>query len=213
MGSGQHLQGSLTSGTLESLSKNDPNNFEPVSILMLPRMNYQYTLVSNKSDNSFPGTGSDDPKSSLQIQTFCSTLSRKPIECFEDTRRLRVLVKFSDSGTVWYRRSFDPNTALVGEGAWDARKNQLFLVACQFLDAAGSWNNTHVGDCSTRFNLRFPAIWTIGSTSGVVGQIWSKKAVTESGYFKKITFESNQNERRRILLPGQKYEYILKLKK
>ncbi|CAL2254123.1 unnamed protein product [Prunus armeniaca] len=233
---------SLTSGTLESLSKNDPNNFEPVSILMLPRMNYQYTLVSNKSDNSFPSTGSDDPKSSLQIQTFCSTLSRKvldydfdlkysshcvsaksctpfvasdvphivslkPIECFEDTRRLRVLVKFSDSGTVWYRRSFDPNTALVGEGAWDARKNQLFLVACQFLDAAGSWNNTHVGDCSTRLNFRFPAIWTIGSTSGVVGQIWSKKTVTESGYFEKITFESNQNERRRILLPGQKYEY------
>ncbi|XP_020417858.1 uncharacterized protein LOC18779614 [Prunus persica] len=233
---------SLTSGTLESLSKNDPNNFEPVSILMLPRMNYQYTLVSNKSDNSFPGTGSDDPKSSLQIQTFCSTLSRKvldydfdlkysshcisakscipfvasdvphivslkPIECFEDTRRLRVLVKFSDSGTVWYQRSFDPNTALVGEGAWDAKNNQLFLVACQFLDAAGSWNNTHVGDCSTRLNLRFPAIWTIGNTSGVVGQIWSKKAVTESGYFEKITFESNQNERRRILLPGQKYEY------
>ncbi|KAI5333232.1 hypothetical protein L3X38_023362 [Prunus dulcis] len=202
----------------------------------------KYTLVSNKSDDSFPGTGSDDPKSSLQIQTFCSTLSRKvldydfdlkysshcisaksctpfvasdvphivslkPIECFEDTRRLRVLVKFSDSGTVWHWRSFDPNTALVGEGAWDAKKNQLFLVACQFLDAAGSWNNTHVGDCSTRLNLRFPAIWTIGNTSGVVGQIWSKKAVTESGYFEKIRFESNQNERRRILLPGQKYEY------
>ncbi|XP_034212816.1 uncharacterized protein LOC117625359 [Prunus dulcis] len=141
------------------------------------------------------------------LDGFWSASSGKPIECFEDTRRLRVLVKFSDSGTVWHRRSFDPNTALVGEGAWDAKKNQLFLVACQFLDAAGSWNNTHVGDCSTRLNLRFPAIWTIGNTSGVVGQIWSKKAVTESGYFKKITFESNQNERRRILLPGQKYEY------
>lgn len=36
---------SLISGTLESLmsSQKDPSYFEPISILMLPRINYQYT--------------------------------------------------------------------------------------------------------------------------------------------------------------------------
>ncbi|RXI03068.1 hypothetical protein DVH24_003146 [Malus domestica] len=63
-----------------------------------------------------------------------------------------------------------------------------------------------VGDCSTRLSLRFPAILTIQNTSSNVGQIWSKKTVSESGYFEKITFESPQNENRGFLLPGQKYE-------
>lgn len=45
---------SLISGTLESLvsSENDSSYFGPVSILMLPRMNYEYSLVSNKSDDT-----------------------------------------------------------------------------------------------------------------------------------------------------------------
>ncbi|KAI5333231.1 hypothetical protein L3X38_023361 [Prunus dulcis] len=236
----------LISGTLESLSKDDLNNFETVSILMLPSRNYQYTLVSDKYDNSCSGSnnyGTDDPESSMKIERFCLELSRrvqnhefdikysshcdfskncspifasnlprfvllKAIECSEDTRRLRVLVQFADSRRPWNQRPFVPNTTLVWEGSWDAKKNQLCVVACHFLDAADSWNNTHVGDCSTRLSLRFPAIWTIGNTSSIVGQIWSNKTVTESGYFNKITFKSPQNEFRRFLLPGQKYEYM-----
>lgn len=63
----------LISGTLESLSKDDPNNFEPASILTFPSRNYQYTLVSNKSDNSCTGSnnyGTDDPESSMKIERF-----------------------------------------------------------------------------------------------------------------------------------------------
>ncbi|BFG29228.1 hypothetical protein CerSpe_155020 [Prunus speciosa] len=222
---------SLISGTLESLvsSENDPRHFEPVSILMLPCMNYEYTLVSNKSDNSYTG-GSNTPPSSLQIGRFCSVLSRvlrqefdlkysshcvsaknctplamsdlphprivslKSIGCSEDKQRLRVLVIFADSNNVWYQRPFNPKTTLVGEGSWDAKKNQLSIVACQFLNATDSLTNSpHVGDCSTRLSLIFPAIWTNGNTSSTLGQIWSNKTVTELGYFDRITFEAPRN--------------------
>ncbi|KAM2987342.1 hypothetical protein FF2_007522 [Malus domestica] len=237
---------SLSSGTLENMisSKNDPDYFEPISILMLPGMNYQYTLISNSSENRNTSGGSDNsnPTSSLNIKRFCSVLSRevrnhgfdlkyssfcssaknctplatsdlarfvslKLIGCRNDAKRLRVLVEFVDSSNVWYRRLFNPNTTLIGEGSWDAEKNQLSCVACRFLDAAGSWNNTRVGDCSTRINLRFPAVWTIGNTSSIVGEIWSNKNVTESGYFEKITFQSPQDDIGRVLIPGVKYEY------
>ncbi|KAB2605639.1 hypothetical protein D8674_005356 [Pyrus ussuriensis x Pyrus communis] len=237
---------SLISGTLGNMisSKNDPDYFEPISILMLPGMNYQYTLISNSSENRSTSGGSDNsnPTSSLNIKRFCSVLSRevrnhafdlkyssrcspaknctpliasglarvvslKPIECLKDAKRLRFLVEFVDSSNVWYRRPFDPNTTLTGEGSWDAEKNQLSCVACRFLDAAGSWNNTRVGDCSTRITLRFPAVWTIGKTSSMAGEIWSNKSVTESGYFEKIMFESPQDDIGRVLIPGVKYEY------
>ncbi|XP_048442602.1 uncharacterized protein LOC125478467 [Pyrus x bretschneideri] len=236
---------SLISGTLESMtsSENDADYFEPISILMLPSMNYQYTLISNKSEtiSNSGGTDSSNPTSSLNIKRFCSVLSRevryhafdlkyssrcvsaknctpvaassfprfmflKLIECSENTRRLKVLMEFEDSSNFWYRR-FDPNTTLAGEGSWDAETNQLSFVACRFLVAAGSWNNTSVGDCSTRLSLRFPAVWTIGNSSSMVGKIWSNKTVTELGYFEKITFESLEDGNGRISIPGAKYEY------
>lgn len=53
---------SLISRTLESLSDDDPNSFEPISILMLPSMDNHYTSVTNKSDRSCYG-GSTDPPS------------------------------------------------------------------------------------------------------------------------------------------------------
>ncbi|RXH83147.1 hypothetical protein DVH24_003645 [Malus domestica] len=236
---------SLISGTLESMnsSENDADYFEPISILMLPSMNYQYTLISNtwETISTSGGTDSSNPTSSLNIKRFCSVLSNevpyhafdlkyssrcvsvnnctpvaasslprfmflKLTECLEDARRLRVLVEFEDSSNFWYRR-FDPNTTLVGEGSWDAEKNQLSFVACKFLVAAGSWNNTSVGHCSTRLSLRFPAVWTIGNSSSMVGKIWSNKTVTEPGYFEKITFESLEDDMGRTLIPGAKYEY------
>ncbi|CAL8151160.1 unnamed protein product [Prunus armeniaca] len=234
---------SLISGTLESLvsSENDPSYFGPVSILMLPRMNYEYSLVSNKSDDTSTDGNYIQP-SSLPIETFCSVLSRqrrhefdlkysshcvlaknctplavsdlprvvslKSIECSEDKRRLRVLVIFADSRSVWYEKPFNPNTTLVGEGSWDAKKNQIRVVACRILNATESFTNrTHVGDCSTRLSLRFPAVWTIGNTRSTVGKIWGNKTVTELGYFESISFESPENDFRRVLPPGLKYEY------
>ncbi|PRQ31322.1 hypothetical protein RchiOBHm_Chr5g0034191 [Rosa chinensis] len=70
----------LISGTLESLmiSQKDPNYFEPISILMFPRMNYQYTLVSNKSNDNSSSSESDAPKDSLQMEKFCSVISVVP---------------------------------------------------------------------------------------------------------------------------------------
>ncbi|KAM1102475.1 hypothetical protein PS2_010939 [Malus domestica] len=207
-------------------------------------MNYQYTLISNSSENksTYGGSDNSNPTSSLNVKRFCFVLSRevrnhafdlkyssrcspaknctplfasdlarvvslKPIECLKDAKRLRFLVEFVDSSNVWYRKPFDPNTTLIGEGSWDAEKNQLSCAACRFLDAAGSWNNTRVGDCSTRITLRFPAVWTIRKTSSMAREIWSNKNVTKLGYFEKIMFESPQDDIGRVLIPGVKYEY------
>ncbi|KAM1758562.1 hypothetical protein ACFX11_007682 [Malus domestica] len=234
---------SLISGTLESSmkSKSNPQYFEPVSILIIPRINYEYSLVSNKSDNSCSGGRNIHP-SSLPIETVCPVLSGvrrhefelkysshclsakncspvaasdlphilslKAIECSENTKRMRVQVEFGDSSNPWYRRPFYPNTTLVGEASWDAKNNQLCVVACRILNATDSiTNSTHVDDCSTRLSLRFPAIWTIGKTSSTVGHIWSNKNATQLGYFESITFESPQNYIGRFLPPGLKYEY------
>ncbi|KAK9938145.1 hypothetical protein M0R45_014901 [Rubus argutus] len=238
---------SLISGTLESLTscQKDPNYFEPISILMLPRMNYQYTLVSNKSeDDSYP-SASDTPSGSSQMEKFCSVLSGpiplhefdlkysshclsakkcttplsasehlplavalRDIECLEDKRRLRVLIQFADRRYICHHMPFNPSTTLVGEGSWDAEKNQLYVVACQFLDAAAdSFNNSRVGDCSTRLSLTFPGIWTIGDTRSTAGYIWSNKTVKESGDFENIAFESHEPYVGGVQLAGQKYEY------
>ncbi|PRQ31323.1 hypothetical protein RchiOBHm_Chr5g0034201 [Rosa chinensis] len=237
---------SLISGTLESLtsSQKDPNYFEPISMLILPRINYQYTLVSNISDDDSSSGGSDALLGSLQMEKFCSAFSGvvpvhefdlkylshclsakncttplsvsgllprivalRDIECLEDQRRLRVLVEFSDKTKHWYHRALYPNTTFVGEGSWNAKKNQLHVVACRFLDATHLVNNSHVGDCSIGLSLSFPGIWTIGDTRSTAGHIWSNKTVTESGYFENITFESHETYVGGVLLKGQKYEY------
>ncbi|XP_040361725.1 uncharacterized protein LOC112203573 [Rosa chinensis] len=236
---------SLISGTFEHvmITENDPKYLGPISILLFPRMNYKYTLVSTNSNNSCSG-GSEDTPSSLQVERFCSLLSSvvlnhdfqlkysshcvtaknctpismsdwpwavslKDIVCSEDKRRVRVLVEFVDDWPIWHPRLFNPSTSLVGEGSWDAEKNQLCIIACRILNETNSLNNTNVGDCSTRLSLRFPATGTIGSTSSIVGHIWSTKTVTELGYFEKITFASGEDcSYQECLLPaGQKYEY------
>nr|XP_011459377.1 PREDICTED: uncharacterized protein LOC105349945 [Fragaria vesca subsp. vesca] len=118
----------------------------------------------------------------------------KDISCSEDNGRVRVLVEFTDGRLNQYQcpTLFNPNTTLVGEGSWDAKKNQLYVVACRFLNTTHSLNSTNVGDCSTRLSLRIHAEGTMGRTSNIVGQIWSTKTVTELGYFEKITFASRE---------------------
>ncbi|KAF3434421.1 hypothetical protein FNV43_RR25524 [Rhamnella rubrinervis] len=117
------------------------------------------------------------------------------IECSGDEQRLRVLIQFLDRGETLsnYSWLFNPNTTLVGEGLWDAKTNQLNIIACPFLDAADSLAEAHVGDCSTRLSLKFPAMWTIRINSNtIVGQIWSNKTKGEFGYFDKVRLESSQ---------------------
>ncbi|KAK9938149.1 hypothetical protein M0R45_014904 [Rubus argutus] len=129
--------------------------------------------------------------SPLAVSYLSRAVSLRNIECLKDKQRLRILVDFA-SGSIWHQRPFNASTTLVGEGSWDAKKNQLCVVACRFLNATNSLNASHVGDCSTRLSFWFPARWTIGNTSSIVGEIWSNKTTAESDYFENITFESER---------------------
>ncbi|KAL4619651.1 hypothetical protein ACB092_06G095600 [Castanea dentata] len=238
---------SLISGTLQSLSSdNEDSYFEPISMLLFPQMNYQYTYVSDYSKHAFPGGIDHLPKGlplgSLPTQTFCSIVSRRinqfnlkysggcvsakncsnpldesigymptimslsEIKCSEDKERMRVLVEFANGSYIDYYRHFSPIMTLVGEGSWDGTKNQLCIVACRFMGMAQSFSDARLGDCSTMLTLRFPEVWSIRGASRIVGQIWSKKTVNESGYFDKIMFQSDSN-RGGAVESTAKYEY------
>ncbi|KAL6205716.1 hypothetical protein ACLB2K_022970 [Fragaria x ananassa] len=136
---------------------------------------------------------------------FPSIVALRGIECLEDNRRLRVLVEFADQRKHWYEKNFNPNMTLVGEGSWDVNKTQLQVVACHFLDATNSFNNSHVGNCSTRLSLTFPGIWTIRDTRDAAGHIWSNKAVVESGDEPAgLKYEYTQIEKVTKLCPREK---------
>ncbi|TXG66967.1 hypothetical protein EZV62_008242 [Acer yangbiense] len=70
---------SLIRGTLQSLSSaDDPNYFEPVSILMFPQINYQYTKNSNEFKNECSGDTNVAESSSLSLHlgmSICSVLA------------------------------------------------------------------------------------------------------------------------------------------
>lgn len=70
--------------------------------------------------------------------------------------------------------------------------NQLCLVASRFLNIAESLPDAYVGDC-TSINLSFPSIWSIRETTSIVGKIWNKRAVNDSGYFDKILLRNSEN--------------------
>ncbi|XP_027342937.1 uncharacterized protein LOC113855490 [Abrus precatorius] len=235
---------SLVSGRLESLSsEKDENHFEPISVLMFPKANYNYTLNSIEADKEFSSWGDSEKGLALKSVSFCSyplsrvirrlqlefsrecnssknctpiaessgqlpsLMSLEGIECSLTNKkhRLRVLVRFSNASDYWISRSFNPKTMLVGEGWWDEKKNMLCVVACHIMGTASSLVGTHVGDCSMRLWLRFPTIWSIKNTSAIVGQIWSNKTASDSGYFKMITFRTDMNGPLRG--QGLKYEY------
>ncbi|GMI63653.1 hypothetical protein like AT4G21700 [Hibiscus trionum] len=69
----------LVIGTIDSLnSPNDPNHFEQISLLMFPRVNYNYTMVSNQFSKGCPRGTDVEPRSSLglsQTRTICNMLS------------------------------------------------------------------------------------------------------------------------------------------
>ncbi|KAK8622730.1 hypothetical protein V6N13_117634 [Hibiscus sabdariffa] len=211
---------SLITGTLESLSpSNDNNYFEPISILMHPQRNYKFTFVSGDSTDEF-SSESDSEKSLpiysvLQGRSFCSngviadlpgSMSLAVINCTDVQKRVQIFLKFEDNtkfSSLFHR--FNPNTTLIGEGMWDEKKYQLHVLLCRFLDIANSWSNARVGDCTTSLSLRFPAIWSIKETSTIMGQIWTNKTEDDSGYFERIVFRSTRNH---IESPyNLKYEY------
>lgn len=130
-------------------------------------------------------------------------MSFDQVEC-QDDGKVHMLLRFSNSSSHLFR-TFIPDKTLVAEGAWNKKKNQLYVVACRILNAANSLADAFVGDCSIKLNLRFPATMSIKNRSTIVGQIWSNRTVNDSGYFGRIVFQDTGNVQ--IDLPGLKYEY------
>ncbi|XP_022994109.1 uncharacterized protein LOC111489937 [Cucurbita maxima] len=109
------------------------------------------------------------------------------IECTHEGK-MRMLLHFVNSSYHVNKYSFVPSNTLIAEGIWDQKENRLCAVACRILNYTQSLTNASVGDCSIRFSLIFPVVFSIRNRSTVVGQIWSTKSANELGYFPKIAF-------------------------
>lgn len=136
---------------------------------------------------------------------FTSLLSLYAIQCSESEKKLRYLVGFPKSSYLGYWSTFDPSTALIGEGIWDGKNNQLCIVVCRILNQDDPLGNAHPGNCSIRLNLRYQAVWSIKNSIIAQGEIWSNKTTKDVGYFERIKFQSTDDGK--VTLPGLKYEY------
>ncbi|KAI9086040.1 hypothetical protein K1719_032117 [Acacia pycnantha] len=140
-----------------------------------------------------------------------SMISMDEIECSSttDKPRFRVLVRFPYDDYHYY--GFEPvnvtrqTPMFVGEGWWDETKNQIQIVACNFMgvkdDSSSSLSGAHVGDCSIRLRLKFPSVLSIKNTSRIVGKIWSNKTQKDLVNF------NDGFENSKVVLQGLKYEY------
>ncbi|KZV23223.1 hypothetical protein F511_05062 [Dorcoceras hygrometricum] len=61
-------------------------------------------------------------------------VSLHPIQCSNEERMIRYMIKFQNVSYTSFYEEFDPNATLIGEGSWDDKKNQLLIVACRILD-------------------------------------------------------------------------------
>ncbi|XP_058776683.1 uncharacterized protein LOC131651012 [Vicia villosa] len=187
-------------------------NFDSLSFCSYPlssaitTLQLEYTHECSSSKNCTPViSGSSDQ--------LPSHMSLKGIECSSShtkKHKVRVLAEFSNSLDYYWNKnnhSLNTKTMLIGEGWWEEKKNMLYIVLCRFIGGrkSSSLNGTQVGDCSTRLRLRFPSIWSINSTSSIVGQIWSNKSASDPNYFKMITFRNDHNYR--VGGKDLKYEY------
>ncbi|XP_059663998.1 uncharacterized protein LOC132309731 [Cornus florida] len=169
------------------------------SMLLRPvktyKLEYASECISSKNCTPF-GNGIAYPFISLYA-----------IQCSEDVQKakLRYLVIFSNSSYVGYDQPFNPSTRLVAEGALDGKKKQMCIIACRILNPSDSLENTHVGDCSTRLSLRYPAVWSIKQRLGFVGQIWSNRTKNDSGCIHRIRFRDSSYAMSGAA--GLKYEY------
>ncbi|KAA0056990.1 DUF2921 domain-containing protein [Cucumis melo var. makuwa] len=212
-----------------------PQFFEPVSILSLAQgTDYKYTFIDKGVEDCLSGNlrglnlsqdvcsviGMLTDTFDLEYESDCDDVNCNPlgknvkdlpvsmnyegIECTHEGK-LRMLLHFANSSYHVNRYSLVPNDTLVAEGIWDQKENRLCAVVCRILNYTQSLTNASVGDCSIRFSLIFPAVFSIRNRSTVEGQIWSTKSANEPGYFKKIWIRS-YNEM--FLDPSQiKYEY------
>ncbi|KAK7854464.1 hypothetical protein CFP56_031844 [Quercus suber] len=117
--------------------------------------------------------------------------------CDQRSRKIQLLLGFPNPNDM--ESDFpSPNATLIAEGAWDENENKFCGVACRILA------NASVGDCSIGFSLRFPAVMSLRNWGSMVGEIWSKKDVKDSGYFGRFGF---QNWVGAIDPQGLRYEY------
>lgn len=140
---------------------------------------------------------------------FTRIMSLKVMHCKEEKLRvkqsLRFLVEFPHNTSINTIPPFNYKTTLIGEGSWDKKKSRLRIAACRLLNPAGyTLANTHVGDCSFRLSLEFPATWTIRNATTIVGNLWTPKDVTSPGYFPTIKLQSFGFD---LVVPGVRYKY------
>ncbi|XP_075645107.1 uncharacterized protein LOC142616107 [Castanea sativa] len=228
------IYGSLIGGTLECLPmKSDYNYFEPIVILGLSQNpDYEYALVDKTDCLSAKKGGGDINLSPSKLDrgvcsVFNGQTSAYDLHCWSDCgsancNPLRVSIEYLPSRFAYrgvrcdqrsrkvqfllgFRKLIamesefpSPNATLIAEGAWDEKENKFCGVACRILA------NASVGDCSIGFSLRFPAVISLRNSSSIVGEIWSKKDVKDSGYFGRIGFQSWG---RQIDPQGLRYEY------
>ena len=85
------------------------------------------------------------------------------IQCSSaDKKKICFLVEFQDRRHTPDSQSFNPNITLIGEGTWNGEKDELCIV-CRILNQNDPMG-AHVGDCSTRLTLWYPAVQSIKNT-------------------------------------------------
>ncbi|XP_076883149.1 uncharacterized protein LOC143531823 [Bidens hawaiensis] len=204
-----NLNNSLVSGILESLaSPSDSNYFGPISMLGFPRvpsLKYTYTLESIEECNATRTMqGSVTSMKSLDV---CSIFSQRFITYkldIQEDNKLRVLVEFQDRRFTPYEQPFRPDISLIGEGSWNGREDEFFIVACHILNHSDPLGSARVGDCPFGMSLWFPAVRSIMKTHNTEGQIWTTKLRDDLGMFRMAKFQSFDHIRENYAL---KYEY------
>ncbi|KAK8330767.1 hypothetical protein V6Z12_A10G028800 [Gossypium hirsutum] len=122
--------------------------------------------------------------------------------------KMQVLLGFRNSSWTRNYFPFDPNKTLIGEGAWDEKKNSFCGVACRILKFGNSLNGTLIGDCSIKFSLRYPKVLSLRNRDSIVGKIWSDKNKEDPSYFDMIRFRSVWEVSPGLKnVPGLRYEY------
>ncbi|XP_073030850.1 uncharacterized protein [Primulina eburnea] len=133
-------------------------------------------------------------------------VSLYPIQCYEEKRVIRYVVRFQNVSYTAFNENFDLNATLIGEGAWDDKKNQLLIVACRILDPVNHFGNG-IGDCSLRLSFRYPSILTIRNHAKIAGKIWTNKTIYDAGYFRNINLTSIDGGYVAGSFSGLRYEY------
>ncbi|XWS19598.1 hypothetical protein CRYUN_Cryun31cG0029200 [Craigia yunnanensis] len=141
------------------------------------------------------------------VKSVPSFMFFRQIKCV-DEGKMQILLGFWNSSTIRTFFPFDPNTTLIGEGAWDEKKNRVCGVACRVLNFKDSLTRASVGDCSIKFSLRYPKVLSLRNRDSLVGKIWSDKSEDDPSYFDMIRFRSVWEVSPGLKsVPGLKYEY------